>query len=303
MLNTAMIVNPVSGGGQGLEAQRCLQAIIKQAGDECTSFVTERSGDANRFAHDLSQSSSSSQSASYDAVFVIGGDGTFNEVINGLQDLSVYPLLQIPLGTANMLAQELNQSKDLQTLYSLVQQGRTRALDVVEARGEWGERRFVLLSSVGFDALVTNEVSRTRTGTMGYSAYIKPILRSLCRYRVPHLRITVDDDEQLRGAMVVASNTKNYGGVLSITDLAELGDGMFDVAVFKRGSIPSLLIYTIVAYFGRISAHPWVTYRKARRVKIESDDSAYVQVDGDFIGQVPLELRCLPQPIRVFCDR
>lgn len=290
-VKVALIVNPVSGGGRGREIHQRLLRRATREGDAADSFVTERSGDARRFAHDLSEP--------YDAVLVVGGDGTFNEVINGLQESSRYPLLQVPLGTANMLARELDQPKDLNVLYDIVRSGKIRTLDLVSAKGEWGSRRFVLLSSVGFDALVTHEVAKTRTGTMGYAAYICPIVRSLCRYRKERVEAVIDGEERIFGAMVVASKTKNYGGVLTITDRAELGSGEIDVAIFRRGSILSLAVYTIVAYFGRISKHPWVVYRKAKSISIFSANPVCVQADGDFIGQTPLHLECLNDQIRI----
>jgi len=177
----------------------------------------------------------------------------------------------------------------------MLEAGHLRRLDM----GLLGERRFLLVASAGFDAMVTNEVRRRRGGTLGYFGYLVPILRALKRYHPPELKVTVDGGDPISGAFVVVSNTRNYGGIFSFADRARCDSGHLDVCVFPRGTLSALIWYYLAAFRGWVSTRTDVRYLTGIRIRIESREPVAVQVDGDPAGDTPVDIQLLPGAVPV----
>jgi len=151
-----------------------------------------------------------------------------------------------------------------------------------------GGHRFLMLLSAGLDAMVTEEVRKRRGKSLGYWGYFRPVWRGLARYRVPELRVTVDERQGLRGAFVLVSNTRNYGGIFRFADRARCDSGHFDVCVFPKGTLLSLSRYYLAALLGCVSRVTDVIYVTGRRVRIESREPVAIQIDGDPFGTTPV---------------
>ena len=164
-MNSLLIVNPTAGQGRAQEAGETLQTALAPLLGGVT--VTQGPGDAERAAR------AAAEEGRYEAVLVAGGDGTINEVVNGLLAARAaggasLPLGLVPVGTQNVLAHELGlPAFDLTATLEILQAGRTRALDV----GLAGSRYFVLMAGFGFDALVVREVLRPVKNLIGPAAY------------------------------------------------------------------------------------------------------------------------------------
>ncbi len=282
-----MVGNPVAGrGGAPRKAERFARELERR-GHHVDWLLTRRVGEARRRAGELE--------GRVDCIVVAAGDGTLNEVVNGLSDPSRTPLGHLPLGTANLLAHELGLPHRPEALAELVESGATRRIDL----GRIGRSRFLLLASSGFDALVTQRVRRARAKGLGYRGYLLPILRTLASYREPHLRVRIDGREELEGSLVVASNLRNYGGLFSVTDRARCDSGHLDVCVFRSASRLEIPGYVAAAALGRISRLRSVAYREARRVEIEGERPVPVQVDGDYWGTTPVALEIEPRVVPI----
>jgi len=279
-MKVLVVVNPIAGGGA---AARGAERLVRRLGDrghavECFSTRSpEEAGERVRKRE---------SEGDLDRIVVAGGDGTVNDVLNGLEDPSRIPLAHLAYGTANMLARELGIPRDPEALAALVERGTCRRLDL----GRAGSRRFLLVASSGFDAMVTRAISRTRRGTLGYPGYARPILRALRHYRAPRLRVYVDGAEPLPGALAVVSNIRNYGGIFSIADRARPDSGVLDICVFSGGRVGDLLRYACAAGARRVSRLPDVAYRTGRRIVIEAQEPTAVQIDGDYRGTTPLSI-------------
>jgi len=237
--------------------------------------------------------------AAVDRLVVVGGDGTLNEVLNGLQDLGAVPLCQLATGTANILAHELRLPRNPEALADLVERGDLRGLDV----GRVGDRRFLMVVSAGFDAMVTEEIRRTRTGTLGYAGYLLPIARVLRRYRAPQLSVSVDGKEPVCGGLVVVSNTRNYGGLFTLADRAQVDSGHLDVCVLTRASLFGLLGTAAAALRGGVSRRKGVVYLTGREISVESAELVSTQVDGDYFGSTALRIGLEPDRVRFVVPR
>jgi len=287
-----LIANPIAGGGAGRTAADSLAAELERRGHAARLAYTQQAGDGAAFAGEAGPDT--------DAIVVVGGDGTLNEALNGLPTPDAVPLIPYSQGTANMLARELGYPDDAAGMANVLEEGRERRVDLGTVRGaDGGTGRFLLIVSSGFDAMVTEEVKRRRAGSLGFRGYFVPIWNVLRRYREPHLRVVLDGAETLDGAMVVVGNTRNYGGIFSVTDRAALDSGHFDVCVFERGSLAALLYFSAAALCRRLSLQPGIQYRTAHRIRIESDRPVAVEVDGDYYRETPVEIEVHPAGVRL----
>jgi YegS/Rv2252/BmrU family lipid kinase len=281
-VNILLIVNPISGGRRAQRRRRDLEAVLARRGHEVIVRVTERPGDAARFA--------AATGASVERLLVAGGDGTLNEVVNGLGDRLDTPIAQLPTGTANLLGHEFELPRHADGVADLLESGVVRRLDL----GTLDGHRFVSLASCGFDAMVTRSIKRTRSGSLGYGGHVRPILSTLRGYREPRLRVRVDAGDEVDAALVLVSNVRNYGGLFRVTDRALPDSGHLDVCVFSRASRLRLIRYAVAALRGRVSALSGVHYTTGKRIAIRSDEPVPVEVDGDYYGETPVEIGVIP---------
>jgi diacylglycerol kinase family enzyme len=279
-MKVLVVVNPIAGGGAAAGGAERLVRLLEGRGHAVECLSTRNPQEAGEWVHKRELE------GHLDRIVVAGGDGTVNDVLNGLEDPSRIPLAHLAYGTANMLARELRIPRDPGALAALVERGAWRRIDL----GRAGSRRFLLVASSGFDAMVTSAISRTRRGTLGYSGYARPILGALRHYRAPHLRVQVDGAEPLAGALAIVSNIRNYGGILSVADRARPDSGVLDACVFSGERVRDLLRYAFAAGTRRVSRLPDVAYRTGRRIVIQAQEPTAVQIDGDYRGTTPLTI-------------
>ena len=192
-----VIFNPTAGARRRARLTRILE-IMWSLGAAVTLHETKARGDAERTAREAS-------TKVYDVVVAAGGDGTINEVINGLSGRQI-PLGIIPLGTANVLAAELDLPTDDVGLARTIALGRTRPVTLGDVNG----RRFVMMAGVGFDAHVVASVDAGLKRLIGKSAYVWETLRGFFRYKFRSYRLIVDGKPYEVGSAVFA-NGHFYG--------------------------------------------------------------------------------------------
>jgi YegS/Rv2252/BmrU family lipid kinase len=285
-LKILLVGNPISGGGRARRLAGRLARSLERRGHAVEMHLTGAAGEARRRAERIEKQ--------LDRLVVVGGDGTLNEVLNGLEDPTAVPLCQLATGTANILAHDLKLPRRPEALAALLERGVERRLDL----GLIEKHRFLMLVSAGFDAMVTEEIRRTRSGKLGYARYLAPIARVLRSYRPPAVRVRVDRRAPVSGELVVVSNTRNYGGLFTLADRARCDSGELDVCVLARAAIPDLLRTAARGLAGGISRQRGVIYLTGREISIEGDERVPVQVDGDYFGRTPAQIRLEPSRVR-----
>ena len=294
-MKSLLIVNPAAGQGKPSESMEALSSALGPILGSV--FLTQKHGDAEFVARKAADENQ------YDAVLVAGGDGTVNEVINGLlAGRTALPLGLIPLGTQNVLAHEL----DLTTMASLsetaemLQRGKTRAIDI----GLAGDRYFALMAGFGFDAQVVREVLRPVKDWIGPAAYAFATVGALARCHSSSLTLTLDDEEICSEAyLVVVANAASYAyRQIKLAPFAALDDGWLDVCVFEKAPTRRIgFAGQLVAVLTRRHLRdPRVRYYRARRIKIASDPPIQGQLDGETHGTTPLEITLMPGALSVF---
>lgn len=288
-----IIANPVSGRGRAARVAPDLTRRLRQSGCEVECVETGQAGDGRRAA---------ASSAGFDTIVCIGGDGTLNEILNGLPQQGAPPLAIVPAGTANVLAKELRLPRHPEQIADLILNGRIvhRDTGINLADG----RRFLMFASAGFDSIIVESFHRQRTGPTHMSRYIAHGLQGLIGYRPPGMVVTIDGETiTRRAAWVIAATVRHYGGPLVFTPGAE--SGSFEVMIQKGGRSLATLRLFVASFLSHLSGRrlspPDVAYHRGRRIAIRSEDGRRVplQIDGDPAAALPVDLELRPRSVRI----
>ena len=274
-----LIANPTAGraGGKKLELAA---SYLSEKGVTVDICITQKRGDALEAAR-----SAASSSQKPDMAVACGGDGTINEVVNGLAGSAV-PLGVIPLGTVNLYVMETGIPMDLRGACDVLLKGEVKRIRLGKVNG----RYFLLMAGVGFDADVVYRLDLALKKKLGKVAYVLTGLGRLASYRYDKLEIEIDSSRKVQGYSVVVGNMKFYGGRVSITPHADFSKNQLDICVFKGKGALNMLKYTFGVMMGKHLGFNDVEYVSARSLKISSARKAYIQIDGDSCGSLPAEL-------------
>ncbi len=229
----------------------------------------------------------------FDVVVVAGGDGTINEVINGLDGRSP-PLALLPLGTANVLAAEIGLGGSPRRIAEAIAHGRPRAVYLGEANG----RRFAMMAGVGFDAHVVRRVDLRLKRALGRLAYALTTLAELIRYRPVLYEVEIDGRSH-RAASVIVAKGHYYGGRFVVAREARMEEPRLLVALFESAGRLHVLRYAAALLLGRLDRLPDLRVLPASRVRICGPAGEPVQADGDLVGELPLEVRLAERRIEL----
>lgn len=235
--------------------------------------------------------------ARFDAVVVAGGDGTINEAVNGLRD-SPLPLALLPLGTANVLANELRLPRGVAALARLAAFAPARPVWPGEAVPESGGRgrRFLIMAGTGFDADVVEHLDLGLKRRAGKLAYVWSILGRLRHYRPCCYRGEVDG-APVQGASLVAAKAHFYGGRFVLAPQARLEAPALELAVFAKAGRCAALFYLAAMSLGRLQRCRSFRVLSGKSVRLTAPEGAPVQLDGDIQLRLPARLGVAPTPL------
>ncbi len=289
-----LIVNPVAGGGR---ARRSFSWLLARLSDrpDVRLVVTEKAGQAELIA-------AGAAAAGHDRVVAIGGDGTIQEVVNGILAASSQPSLGIlPLGSGNDLARSLGVPRDRDAALEAAIGPAERPVDLLHAtNGAGQERWFGSAGGIGFDAQVATAMSTRRGWQRGQAGYLFTTLAELRRFTNRRVTLTVDAERFERSVLFVAiANGAYYGGGMHIAPGAAVDDGQFDLCIVGDVSRLTALRQLVNLYRGTHVQHPDVTLLRGSRLLIEADASTGVHLDGEPFGSLPLQVELHPARLRV----
>ena len=284
-----IIFNPAAGQAESL--QKDLQdsrELLVGYGWSVELCPTQGPGDGTRIAREAAE-------AGLDAVIAAGGDGTINEVINGLAG-SHTALGVLPVGTVNVWAREIGFPLQPRATTEALLQAHVRQIDL----GRAGERFFLLMAGIGFDAAVVNEVSPEEKRRLGIFAYAWRALSLGVRFRGMRVRVSLDGKVlRRRVLMIVIGNTQLYAGFLKFTSRASIDDGLLDVCLIKGDNLLAVPFHLATILLQRYSFDPKFEYHRVRSIRIESRRKLPVQADGELIGTTPVTIQVIPGALRV----
>lgn len=251
-----------------------------------------------RFPGDACGLARAAVDAGHDMVVAAGGDGTIAEVANGLSGTTCR-LGVIPLGTANVLAHELELPFDPRAVAAALAFGRTVAVwpGVMQHDGDVAARLFVQMVGAGFDAQVVHGLDPFMKRAFGRAAYVLQGLRETVRYRFRPIRVLIDEAET-EAVSVIVSKGHLYGGAYRLARGATPTAPGFAVALFDRAGPCSAMMYGAALPLNMIDRMPGFRLIRATAVRILSD-LVPTQADGDAAGQTPLLLTDAKSPMQV----
>ena len=284
----AYIVNPKSGATSSkLTGRRFEQYLLKSGFDVRVSLTTSLEN-ACELATDAA--------VEYDCamVVVVGGDGTVREVAHGLEG-SDKPLLIVPHGTENLLANELGFDEKLKTIIRTFEAEYLRPLDLGSANG----RCFTSIAGFGFDGEVVKRVSEQRAGHIDYFDYFWPMWRTFWGYKFDPMKVEVDGEEIFNGpGLVFVGNISRYAVGLQILHYADFGDGLLDVCVYKCASQLHLVKHSVMTILKHHADSSDVIYRQGKNIIVSSEtDSIMTEIDGDPGPALPVEIQVIPRAV------
>jgi YegS/Rv2252/BmrU family lipid kinase len=286
----AYIVNPKSGASSSKLTGRQFQQYLVEKGFDVRVSPTASLADACEFATDAA--------VDYGCALVVavGGDGTVREVAHGLEG-SDKPLLVVPCGTENLLANELGFDETPQTIIRTFESGCIRPLDLGSANGKC----FASIAGFGFDGQVVHRVSRQRSGYIDYFDYIEPVWRTFWDYKFRPMKVEVDGEEIYNGrGLVFVGNVSRYAVGLQILHHANFGDGRLDVCIYKCGTRLHLLKHSVMTVLKQHAFSGDVIYRQGKSILVTSDfTDIKTEVDGDPGPPLPVHIKVIPQAVKV----
>ncbi|MBI4966387.1 MAG: diacylglycerol kinase family lipid kinase [Desulfomonile tiedjei] len=290
-MRVLVIGNPIAGTGRTEQRIHRFVHVLRKHGHDVEVYLTCEAGEAFERARSVDKG--------VERLVVAGGDGTINEVLNGLEDPARIPILHFPTGTANQLARSLGLPAEPGILARLLEDGPIQRIDM----GVAGDRRFLLLVSAGFDAKVTQEIQKRRNDTLGYAGYVLPVLKTLASHSDTKLEVVLDGRQRISGYNVMVLKVREYGGLFVFADDARLDSGHFDVCVFREGTVGWLCLYAVAGLTRKASDCPGLVHFKARTVRIESEEPIPVEIDGDHFGTTPVNIDMSPSIVPVVTRR
>jgi diacylglycerol kinase (ATP) len=300
--NALLVYNPTSGRKRSRRFEEIEKAvhILKDAGITAEIAQTTGPGSAKGMAqHAVAQRR--------DMVIVCGGDGTINEVVNGLAGSHI-PMALLPAGTANILAKELGIPWDIPHAARLIRGGVIKrvALGIASPLNVNGEgphcqlpgRYFLCVAGAGPDGAIVNGVDEIFKKNAGILAYWAEGMRQLVRYEFPEIRIQSGGRERL-ATIIVIGRTAHYGGPFKITTGASLFEDSFEMLTNSGTSRLQYLACLPALWIGKLRSIKGIDAWKDAEVICEpaSDKMVYAQVDGEPVGPLPLAFRIVPDAL------
>ena len=224
-----------------------------------------------------------------------GGDGTINEVVNGMFPSKV-PLGLLSGGTANLLVKEMKIPTGLQRAIRVIGEGKTRSITV----GQANQRFFVLMAGIGFDSEIVKNVDWNVKRKWGKLAFGFAALSTISKYEFPQLSIRIDGQEK-ECVFAVICNAREYAAHFVLTPQANISDDYFYACLFKQPGFSNILQYMFHAAQGKLSNLQSVEILQCTEIEASGFGEIPVQADGELIGSLPMKFVIHPRSLNVFC--
>ena len=285
-----VIVNPIAGSIGNLNARLKQLAPL----DAKEVRVTQRAGEAKTLARQAVR-------AGCKYVIAAGGDGTLNEVINGItgsrQRRQVCVGI-VPLGTANDFARLIGLTGDVDATIDILRAKMTEGIDLVRMTSE-RTRYFVNASSGGFSGVVDEKLTPAVKSAWGPLAYLRSAAAALAELHAYRTTVICDDSEKLVLDLynVIIANGRFVAGGLPIAPQADLSDGLLDVVLVPKRSAAETALLAAEMLLGKHLSGDSVTFRRAKKISVRSEPGMWFNADGELVGNEPTVFQILPRAL------
>lgn len=291
MKRARVIYNPTSGREIFRKHLPDVLHKLELAGYETSCHATTGAGDATAAAKVAVE-------RRYDLVVAAGGDGTINEVVNGLAEQDYRPKLGIlPAGTTNDFARAVSIPRDIDAATDIITKGETIPIDI----GRMNDKYFVNIGGGGRITELTYEVPSKLKTMLGQLAYYLKGIEMLPSFKATELRIEYDGKLFEGEAMLfLVGLTNSVGGFEKLAPNSSINDGLFSLLILKKTNLADFVRIASLALRGEHIHDPNVIYTQANRIKVQSDEKVQLNLDGEYGGLLPAEFVNLYRHLEVF---
>ena len=299
-----VIVNLNAGVKKAAKEWPGIHRLLEQAGLDMDLVFTEHRDHATELA-------STHLLKGYRNIAVVGGDGTLNEVLNGIYKQHIVSPMEIflgmiPVGTGNDWGRTFGIPFDYPKAVEILKRKKTTLQDIGKITyhkgGEIRTRYFLNVAGMGYDALVAKKTNLLKEkGKGGALAYFYFVFASLFQYKFMDAAIEIDGKEVYKGevfSMNAGICKYNGGGMIQVPN-AIPDDGLMDFTLIRKASKLIVVRYAHKLYDGTISRIPIVSLFQGRVFKISSQGRIYLEADGESLGHTPFTFEILPLALKV----
>ena len=266
---TVVVVNPISGVGKQKKIETILKENLNQDLFDYTVRYTEHIHHGTEIAREAVDQG-------YDCVVAVGGDGSVNDVAQGLKDSGVTMGI-IPCGSGNGLARSLKIPLSPASAIKLLNQRNEHFIDSIVINDKYIS---VNAAGVGFDAYIARLMKAAKT--RGFAAYTNLILREYASYQSNSYRLTFDGRTLERSAWFIAvANGRQFGYNLSVAPKANLSDGLIDISIIDKIPLDHILITAPMAFMNLLDHSQHAEMFRAKELVIEGNVHKWVNIDGE----------------------
>ncbi len=296
-----IIFNPHAGSGRAKKYLPLIKTYLKQVGVSYEIFATAYSDHAHSW---IAQADLSP----FDGIIAAGGDGTLFEVVNGLMSQpakSRIPFGVIPVGTGNAFSRELGlMPTDWQLGIDIIVQQHTLNIDLGQA--QTATKEFYFLNIIGMGFVVDAGRTTLKIKKLGKSAYTLATLWETIKLKKHPIKLKLIDNKnqvEIIGEELVfveVANSRYTGTSFLIAPDAKIDDGLLDVIILKKISRLKILKLFPTIYSGKHINYKEIETRKVKSITIETNGPSDLMPDGEFIGETPVTISCVPKTLKLF---
>lgn len=282
------IVNPIAGKGRTRVFAKEIERYLKERNVKHEIMYTKYPGHAIDIAAEVNEEE-------FSKVVSVGGDGTLNEILNGL-NLKKMSLGIIPAGTGNDFIKCAGIPSDAMEALEVVLNGVEKSIDI----GLINEKRFINVAGFGLDVEVLRETIKFKRVIKGKLAYVLGVVKALITFKPIEFQILIDGVEYNEEAMICAiGNGQYFGGGMKILPSAELDDGLFDICILKKMAKIKLLYHLPKVFKGTHMELPWICYLRGKNIKLLTKEPVSINSDGEISQKNFPEFNILKKRIRI----
>lgn len=297
------IINPASAGGRTAKIWPQQRSYFQQEFSSLDEIYTQKAGEAVNIA-------AKAVEKGYDYLLAVGGDGTVNEIANGM--LKTGPknletkLVVYAQGTGSDLSRSLKLPTDIKEFIALIKRGKSRNLKLIKAEfngpsGDRKKRYFLNIADCGMGAEVAKNLNQSRKVIDGSLSYLLSILKTLFIYQNKAAELKVDGKLIYTGSLntAIIANGNYFGGGIKIAPAADLFSDKLNLILLKDISKIAIILNLIKAYQGSHLKHPLVESYLAEEVSISAAQSLELELDGESMGKTDVKFKAAEQKIAV----
>lgn len=285
-----IIINPIAGKGSSLKALEIAEDFFRKNDMPYRVHKTEYPKHATELAERLSKEGGS--------IIAMGGDGTFNEVLNGIVDFENVTVGFLPCGTGNDYVRSLDIPTDTEEFLKLVKEGKTGYTDFIEVNGS---RRALNCVGTGVDVDVLENYAKLHWPN-GKMKYQLALLKTIFNLKFHKLKLTLDGKETEKSLMIIgAANGKYIGGGMPVSPFSVADDGLLDFVFYNEVKKSKIIPYLLKFMKGKqFEIDGWAEHYLVEEATIEVLDGGNVQMDGEIMPMKVMRCKCIHNVLKIY---